>query len=130
MIYVIESILSILLIAGSAFISYRLFNWAFSTNNIFFMNGAYIAWFVLIFLLVWSNGLAIHKFVENQKGMETFCNIVGIVWALLIIATVIYVWFKRPYSTGSVITRIIWSYFSLGLAAWMYLMINLMQGGK
>ena len=130
MIYAIESILSVILIGCTAFISYRLFNWSFATNKILFVNLVYLVWFVIAFLLAFTNGAAINKFIEIQKGREIFSNIVSIIWVVSILGITIYVWFKRPYTVGSVITRAIWSYPSLGLAVWIYIMINLMQSSR
>ena len=130
MIYAVISILSVISIGCTTLIGYCLFNWAFSTNNIFFINAAYLVWFAIIFPLAWHNGAAIHKLIKNEKEIQISSVIAGIAWALSILAIAVYVWFKVPYSTGTVITRVIWSYISFALAAGTLLMITIMYDSK
>lgn len=130
MIYVIQSILSLLLIGSTTFIGYRLFNWAFFTADILLVNIVYLVWFIIVFSLALINGASIHKYIVNKKELELFSHIIAIIWVVSILAIAVYVWFKQPYTTGMIITRAIWSYLLFALAAVTYLMIRLMYDTK
>ncbi len=123
MMYIIGSVSSAVLIGISTLIGYNLFNWVFSKYNLFLLSVSYIIWYIVAVLLAFTNGLIIRNFVVK----DSFAIVIGAVWACMIVAMLIYTWFKQPYVLGSIIVRVIATWFSIGIAVWTFIMVGLMK---
>ena len=121
MMYVIGSVSSAVLIGISTLIGYNLFNWVFSEYNVFLLSVSYIIWYIIVFLLAFMNASFIRKLVVK----DSFAIVIGAVWACMIVAMLIYTWFKQPYVLGSIIVRVIATWFAIGTAVWTVIMVEL-----
>lgn len=126
MIYVIESVLSAALMALFIFISYLLFNGAFSTQNLLIIIGIYIVWFILAFLAPFADGSILYTFADKIKNKSTISMIMGVIWAVIIILVSIYPWFKQPHNTDLIIIRALGNFFAFCSAMWAFLMVAMM----
>lgn len=121
MMYVVGSVLSAVFIGISTLIGYNLFNWVFSKYNVFLLSASYLIWYIIVFLLAFMNA----SFIKNLVVKDSFAIVIGAIWAFMIVAMLIYTWFKQPYVLGSIIVRVIATWFSIGTAAWAVIMVGL-----
>ena len=126
MIYVLESVSSAALMGLFIFISYLLFNWSFSTQNIPIIIGIYVVWFILAFLAPFADGSILYTFADKIKNKSTISTIMGAIWAVIIILVSIYPWFKQPHSTDLIVIRALGNFLAFCFAMWAFLMVAMM----
>ena len=126
MAYVIAGLLSAFILGGTVLLGYRLFNWAFATNDTFAVLGIYIGVGIAVLTLAFVNGL-IGYVLADIKGNSSFGIVMGVLWAAVFVALAIYPWFKAPYTPGLIIVRVLGSFYSLGSALWTFIMVALMS---
>ena len=120
--YAMIGLASTILLSITALTGYFLFNWAFSVGNIFAVIGAYIGLLIIAFSLAFANGCI----AKQIHAPESSNLVVAWLWVGVLVASAIYPWFKTPYTAGLIVVRALGTYFCLAMAAWTFVMLNLM----